>query len=164
MIPALTLRITTSAMAWYASLVSTIGIVLLVLLRDTVKIKITYSMNRKLPYELEDPFILYTIIKVSNVGRRPITIHQIGAKHLQDTGVIYGNTTPPLPCELTEGKYLVAKVAQGYLDFEKIRCFFVTDAAGREFTFPYAGWVRRGYWTMRRYCLNLPRVRKSVFR
>jgi hypothetical protein len=58
MIPALTLRITTSAMAWYASLVSTIGIVLLVLLRDTVKIKITYSMNRKLPYELEDPFIL----------------------------------------------------------------------------------------------------------
>ena len=164
MVPAPTLTITTSAMAWYAAMASTIGIALLVRLRDKGKIKITYSMNKKLPNELEDPFILYTIIKISNVGRRPVRIAQIGAKHLQDSGVIYGNTTPPLPQELTQGKYLVARVAQSNLELEQIRCFFVTDRAGREFTFPYARWFRRGYWASHRYFLNPPRVRKSVFR
>jgi hypothetical protein len=51
-----------------------------------------------------------TRVTVTNAGRRPVTITNVGIMYLYDMGAIFPENTPRIPCELTEGKYITTLV------------------------------------------------------
>jgi hypothetical protein len=148
-----TLTITATVVAWYAAIVSTIGLVIqgMNYLRDRVRIKISYAKNMKEAGRYSDPDIIFTIVKVVNAGRRPVTITHIGEQHLTSTGAFLSDTNPTGPCQLTEGQHMIAKVNQRHIDFDNVRYFFAIDATGREHRLYLIGRFSRVSWAVRRY-------------
>jgi hypothetical protein len=62
-----------------------------------------------------------TLIYVANAGRRPVTITTVGAQRLYPHNhIVIPNVNPALPCELTEGKNLIAIMPPCDLDFSTI--------------------------------------------
>lgn len=150
--PHFTLTITASAVAWYAAVVSTISSAIQVgnYLRDRVHVKIKIQKNME---TINDPVhegMLLTRITVTNAGRRPVTITNVGTMYLENKGCIFTDNTPRIPCELTEGKYITTLVDQEGLRFDEIRYFVAYDAVGREYRNHFAKWHRRVYWWFRR--------------
>jgi hypothetical protein len=148
-----TLTITASAVAWYAAIVSTVGGIIQVMnyLRDRVKIKI--AIRRNMAWT-GDPFRAgktFTVVIVTNAGRRPVTITQIGEMHLDGSADVYLDIVPPVPCELTEGKYAMANVDQATIRSVDIRHFYACDATGRYHKLKYASLRRRIIWAARRW-------------
>jgi hypothetical protein len=151
-----TLTVTANAVAWYAAIVSTVGgfIQLMNFLRDRATIKITIARNMKSVGDPRRDGIALTIVKVANTGRRPVTITQIGIMHLNNSGALFFDTSPQLPCELTEGKYALTNVNEEKLDYNVIRCFYAYDATGRNFKLNCASLYRRVIWVGRRAYLR----------
>ena len=147
-----TLTITASAVAWYAAIVSTLtsGVQFANFLRDRVRIKINFQRGMETMGDPQRDGMTLMLITVSNTGRRPVTITTLGMMYLQSRGAVFPDTQPRLPCELTEGKYVVAYVDESGLPFEKVRCFEAYDSVGRTFRVNYASWHRRAFWYFRR--------------
>lgn len=147
-----TLTITASAVAWYAAIMSTLtsGVQFASFLRDRARVKIKFQRNMETMGDPRRDGMTLMLITVSNAGRRPVTITSMGMMYLQNRGAVFPDTSPPLPCELTEGKYAIAYVEEKGLPFEKVRCFHASDSLGRTFRINYAPWHRRAFWYFRR--------------
>ena len=91
-----------------------------------------------------------TIVTVTNAGRRPVTITNVGLMYLGNDGAVFGDMVPRIPCELTEGKYVTSFVNQNDLRFDEVRYFVAYDAVGRKYSSNFASRHRRVYWWFRR--------------
>jgi len=147
-----TTTIITLIIAGYAAIVSTIIAIVHVanFRRDKPKIKISVARNMAITGDPIRKDMTFTVLKISNAGRRPVTIIQVGEMHLTNTGALYFDIVPKTPCELTEGKYALASVDEKKTDHNKIRYFYVVDATGREYRLYRAGLHRRVGWWVRR--------------
>lgn len=152
-----TLTITANAVAWYAAIVATVSAALQLAnyLRDRVKIKISFRRDMEIMGDPVRARMTFTIVRVVNTGRRPLTITNIGLKYLQGKGAIFVDTIPPLPHVLNEGQQMQAFVDQNSLRFDDIRSFEAYDAAEREFRINFAPWHRRAFWFGRRNATSL---------
>lgn len=149
--PHFTLTITASAVAWYAAVLSTASTLIQTAnyFRDRVRLKILFQKNMQMIGDPHYADATLTIITVTNVGRRPVMVTHIGTLYLNNLGGMFGDTRPPLACELTEGKQVVAVADQRALDLAKIRCILVS-ASGRSFRLNIAPWHERLIWYFRR--------------
>ena len=141
--PNIHVTISGSVVAVYAAVVSTITgtVQLWHFFRDRARIKLTVQRNMEIiggPVHRKG----LTIIRVSNLGRRPATITTVGARRLfPDTHIVVPECNPQLPHELTEGKSLMAIIPPCDLDFSRIVLWEAYDAVGR----PYQLYVARWY-------------------
>jgi hypothetical protein len=94
--------------------------------------------------------ICLTMVTVTNAGRRPVTITNIGLSYLQGKGAILADMVPRVPCELTEGKFITAFVDEEGLRFEEIRQFWACDAVGHKYKYQFTPWHKRAVWAVRR--------------
>jgi hypothetical protein len=131
--------------ALYAAVVSTItgSVQLWHFFRDRARIKLTVQRNMEIiggPIHRKG----LTIIRVSNRGRRPVTITSVGAQRIfPDTHIVIPECTPQLPYELTEGKSLMAIIPPCDLDFSRIALWEAFDAVGRPYQLYVARWCIR---------------------
>ena len=76
--------------------------------------------------------VTLTIVRATNVGRRPVTITSLGASGLYpNLSFAITDTNPQLPCEITEGKYIAAHLPQSGIDFPTIDFWEAGDSHGR---------------------------------
>ena len=77
------------------------------LLSDRVKVKITVSRNMQIVGDPRYHGMTMTVLQVTNVGRRPLTIRTFGSIGLYPhKSLVAVDTQPQLPCEITEGKFI----------------------------------------------------------
>jgi hypothetical protein len=152
MLQTTTTSVITLIIAGYAAIVSTVIAITQVanFRRDRPKIRINVSRNMVVTGDPIRNNMTFTVLKISNVGRRPVTITHVGEMHLTNAGAFYYDVVPKIPCELTEGKYALASVDEKKIDHDKIRYFYVFDATGREYRLYRAGLFRRVAWWFRR--------------
>lgn len=126
-----TSEIITLVIAAWGAVLSTISIAWQ-LSGDRVKVKVTAKRSRKIIGSRRYDGMLLTIVEVTNVGRRPVTITSIGAINLYPHHhFVVTDTIPALPCEITEGKYISAMLDQADLDFSIIDYWNACDSHGR---------------------------------
>jgi hypothetical protein len=134
--------IITTILAVYGAVLSTIAIVRQVL-SDRVKVKLTVGKNMEM---VGDPLyhgMTLTILTVTNVGRRPVTIKTFGAIRLQpNTNFVAIDSRPQLPCEITEGKYITSIWDQTGIDFSTIDYWAAWDSHGRVHKLQEASWFK----------------------
>ncbi|MFZ0481601.1 MAG: hypothetical protein WAL71_20845 [Terriglobales bacterium] len=145
-VPTFHVSISGNVVALYAAVLSTItaAVQIMNFLRDRREIKISVSHRMKMYGDPRYENKLLTMVRVSNTGRRPVTILSIGASQLAplDSFVLM-DTRPALPCELTEGKYFNAIAELVDIDTSKIARWEVGDAAGNLYQLPVASWWER---------------------
>ncbi len=151
LVPNIHITISGSVVAVYAAIVSTItaSVQLWHFFRDRSRIKLTVQRNMEIiggPVHRKG----LTIIRVSNLGRRPATITTVGARRVfPDTHLVIPECNPQLPHELVEGKSLIAIIPPCDLDFSRIILWEAYDAVGRRYPLYVARW----------YVRMMPRVR-----
>jgi hypothetical protein len=141
-IPTFHITISGSMVGLYAAVVSTITgtVQLWNFFRDRARIEITVRHNMRIvdgDARYDDKTL--TIVYVTNLGRRPVTINSVGAALLHPhPHIIIPNCNPPLPHELTEGKSLIAILPSCDLDFSTIDFWQAGDAMGRTYNLQIA--------------------------
>jgi hypothetical protein len=145
-VPTFHINISGSVVALYAAVLATITAAVQVtnFLRDRRKIKISVNDRMKMFGDPRYEDKLLTVVRVTNIGRRPVTILSISATQIAplDSFVMI-DTRPALPCELTEGKHLQAIGELVDIDVSKIECWEVKDAGGNSYRLPVASrWQR----------------------
>ncbi len=125
-------EIITAIIAVYGAILSTIAI-LWQYFSDRVKVKVQARKNMEIVGDPRYQGMTLTVITVTNVGHRPVTITTFGAIQLFPhlTGFVAVDTTPALPCEITEGKFINSYWDQADIDFSKIDYWAAWDSAGR---------------------------------
>jgi hypothetical protein len=140
-------EIITAIIAVYGAVLSTIAIVRQ-FFSDRVKVKLTVSRDMQI---LNDPRYhrkTLTILQVTNVSRRPITITTIGANGLYPhLNFVVPDSQPRLPCEITEGKFVKGIINQAGLDFSTIDYWGAWDSHGRVHKLREASWAK--HWKSR---------------
>jgi hypothetical protein len=152
-IPTFHFSISGSVLALYGAVLSTITATAQVIAhyRDRAKIKIRVQPNMETVGDPRTDGMTFTIVYVSNAGRRPVTITTVGAYRLYPRlAFIAPDTRPPIPYELTEGKQLMAMIDQTDLDLAAIEYWLATDATGREHKLNIAPWNKRWISSRRR--------------
>ncbi len=132
---------TTVVLAIYGAILSTLTAIVQVInhLRDRAKVQLKVRKNMKSPnMGRRYDGMTMVIISATNVGRRPITITGFAMRPLTKKGepildYYLPDVRPPLPCEITEGKYVAAFVNQETLDFDKVACWYAWDSSGKEY-------------------------------
>ena len=123
-------QIITAVIAIYGAVLSTITI-LRQYLSDRVKVKFTVSKNMQMVGHPRYRGLTLTVLTVTNVSKRPVTIRMFGTVPLHPhLGLVAVDTTPQLPCELTEGKFVSSYWEQGDIDFSKIDYWAAWDSRG----------------------------------
>ena len=148
-----TLTITASAVAWYAAITSTVIACVQAAnyFRDRARVKVQFQRNREIFGDPRRAGMIFTMVTVTNTGRRPVTITNVGMMYLQNRGAVFTDITPRVPpCELTEGQYLTVLIDEQLMPFDRIRSFEAYDSVGRTFRQNYAPWWRRLWWYFRR--------------
>jgi len=99
------LTILATAAAWYAAIVSTAtaAVQFANFLRDRKKVSLALSRHMAVPGDPNRAGITFTILRVANAGRRPLTIAGAYYYNLGNAGALLTDTSPGLPHELTEG-------------------------------------------------------------
>lgn len=96
---------------------------------DRVKIKLTVQKNMEM---VGDPLyrgMTLTILTLTNVGKRPVTITTFGAIRLYpNKNFVAVDSRPPLPCEITEGKFIRSIWDQEGIDFSSIDYWAAWDS------------------------------------
>jgi hypothetical protein len=148
-LPTINLTISANAVAAYAAIVSTITgtIQFLNYLRDRSRIEIRVQPNMTLIVPGNAVYHnnkLFTVVYVSNEGRRPITITSVGAHYLdKNRAFVFTDTHPQTPCELTEGKQMTAMFPQDEIDISAIEKYEVGFATGKPHFLSVVPWYRR---------------------
>ena len=166
MLKSIQLTITASEVAWYAAIVATVGaaIQIAAYFRDRARLEVTFQ--REMQYlndPLHPPDTVFTIITITNVGRRPVTVRNIGLQKRGRKGAILTDVQPMLPHELTEGKFAVATLDETGLDMEEVAYFAAWYSAGRMYCAPVAKLHRRFWWAIRRKFLKVNVRRNQQF-
>jgi hypothetical protein len=128
-----TVEITASAVAWYAAIVSTIGVSVHILnaLKDRSKIKITLNKNWKIYGDQRDNKT-YLLIDVANVGRRPITITHVGLRTKKEDILLKDSFTRGSR-EITEGKSTTYLAEDSEIPYRDLRKAIIVDATTRKY-------------------------------
>ncbi|MGB6974589.1 MAG: hypothetical protein WBD67_07900 [Terracidiphilus sp.] len=96
----------TAVVAVYGAFVSTI-VAARQLLGERVRVRFTVKKNMQMVGDPRYRDMALTILSVTNIGRRPVTITTFGAIGLYpNRSLVATDTVPPLPCEITEGRYV----------------------------------------------------------
>lgn len=135
-------EIVTAIVAIYGAVLSTI-IAVRQVLGERVHVKLTVKRNMKMVGDPRHRDQTLTILTVTNIGRRPVTITSFGAVRLHpNTGLVAIDTQPPLPCEVTEGRYVTSIWPQAELDFSTIDYWAAWDSHGRMHRLQEAPWLK----------------------
>jgi len=148
-IPTFNIHITGNALAAYGAVLSTITAAVQVVshLKDRVNLGIRVLHDREIVNAPQYAGMTMTIITVSNKGRRPVTITNVGGYRLHPhKAFMVPDAIPRIPCELTEGKQLTAMFDQSDVDFTQMEAYEVYTATGRTFRLNVAPWYRR-HWS-----------------
>jgi hypothetical protein len=151
MIPNITIHISGSALAIYGAVLSTITACVQVIThyKDRAHLKITVQHNMEMVGDPRYANTDLTIMKVVNIGRRPLTITGVGAYRLSPHNpFVMTDTRPACPCELTEGKQLTVIVDQSDLDLSQMESWEAYTSTGRDYRLSIIPWYRR--WLNRR--------------
>lgn len=137
----------TMAAWWGAGLSTTVAAVqVLNYIRDRAKIVMKVRRDMAIDRPAYRGMRL-AILSATNTGRRPVTITGFALHYLygkqQETDALLGDVHPPLPCEITEGRYVGAYVNQEGLDFAAIAYWYAWDSTGRHFRLNIAPWHKR---------------------
>ena len=134
--------IITTIIAVYGAVLSTIAIVRQ-LVSDRIKVKVRVSRNMQIVGDPRYHGKTLTIFQVTNVGHRPVTITSFGAIRLYPNTHFAGiDSEPQLPCEITEGKYIISKWDQADIDFSVIDYWAAWDSHGRLHKLQEASWFK----------------------
>lgn len=124
-------QIITALIAVYGAVLSTVTI-LRQYFSDRVKVKVTVRKNMMMVGDPRYKGMTLTVLTVTNVGKRPVTITTFGAIGLHPHRSLVAVDTHPLtPCELTEGKFVTSQLDQSDLDFSTIDHWAAWDSHGR---------------------------------
>jgi hypothetical protein len=147
------ITISGNIVAFYGAILATVTACAQVLafLRDRTRIKISVRPNMQ---KMDNPRYegkTVTIMTVANCGRRPVTITGTGFVQLHPfkAAFLFDNT-PDLPCELTEGKYLMTLVDES-VDTAEIEYWYAVTAANKYFKLRVAPWYKRWRSATKRY-------------
>lgn len=135
------IEISSSSIAWYAAIVSTVGIMISFFnyFRDRSKIKIKYKTDVQLiNVEHYDEDKKYLDISVINLGRRPIKLGNVALKMLGKRGYTLLSdsllNSQGQARVLTEENPITDYFAESYfVDFGKVLFIAVYDATGRRY-------------------------------
>jgi hypothetical protein len=144
--PTFNISISGSVLALYGAVLSTLTAAAQIVsfLRDRAKVKVTYQRHMSIIGGSGYEDTLLTVVRAVNVGRRPVTLTNIGAYRLHPRNAfVCAHTVPTMPTELLEGKYVTAMVDEADLDFEHIEAFEAYDAVGRTYRCNIAPWRKR---------------------
>jgi hypothetical protein len=135
-------EISTLIIAGYGAVVSTFAVVRQ-FFSDRVKVRLTIKRNMEMINDFRYAGLTLTIFEVINVGRRPVTITTFGAMRLYpNTHFAAVDSRPPLPCEITEGKYITSIWDQVGIDFSTIDYWAAWDSHGRAHKLQEASWFK----------------------
>ena len=135
-------EIITVIIAVYGAVLSTIAI-WRQFLSERAKVKITVSRNMQIVGDPRYHGMTLTVLQVTNVGRRPVTIRSFGAIGLYpNKSIVAIDTQPQLPFEITEGKFITSSWDQADLDFSTIDYWAAWDSHGRVYKVREASWVK----------------------
>ncbi len=150
--PHFTLNITATAVAWYAAVLSTITTIVQTAnyLRDRKRAKLKLHRHFAVSGDPRRAGKSYTIVKVANIGRRPITIDRAYFSRPDNSGGILIDTEPRLPAQLSEGQVLTVFADEHGLDFNKITYFAVCDSGDHQYRVNVARWYKRALWAISR--------------
>lgn len=139
--------IITLIIAGYGAVLSTIAIVRQ-LFSDRVRVKLAVDRNRLIIGDPRYHGKKLTVVQVTNVGRRPVTITSFGAIGLYPNSSIAAiDSQPQLPCEITEGKYIMSIWDQADVDFSTIDYWAAWDSHRRVHRLQEASWLK--HWKSR---------------
>jgi hypothetical protein len=144
--PTFHFSISGSVLALYGAVLSTITATAQIMAhyRDRANIKIRVQPDMETMGDPRTDGVTFTIVNVSNAGRRPVTITTIGAYRLHPRkAFVCADTRPPIPHELTEGKQMMAMIDQSDLNHSAIEYWLASDATGREYRLNIAPWYKR---------------------
>ncbi len=135
-------EVITAIIAIYGAVLSTIAI-LRQFLADRVKVKLTVKRNMQIMGDPRYAGKTLTLIEVTNVGRRPVTIKSFGAIGLYPhLSLAVYDSQPQLPREITEGQYITSFWDQAGLDFSTIDYWAAWDSHGRMYKLKQASWLK----------------------
>ena len=124
-------EIITAVIAIYGAVLSTTAI-LRQYLSDRVKVRFTVGKNMQIVGDPRYRGMALTVLTVTNVGKRPVTITTFGAISLHPHhNFVAVDTAPQLPCELTEGEFVTSKWDQADLNFLTIDYWAAWDSRGK---------------------------------
>jgi hypothetical protein len=124
-------EIITAIIAGYGAVLSTIAIVRQ-WKSDRVKVRVTVQRNMEMVGDPRYHGMTLTILTVTNVGRRPVTITTFGGIRLHPhKNFVAIDSRPQLPCEITEGKFVTSIMDQADLEFSNIDYWAAWDSHGR---------------------------------
>jgi hypothetical protein len=145
-IPTFHFSISGSVLALYGAILSTITATAQIVAhyRDRANITIRVSPNMETMGDPRTDGMTFTIVYVTNVGRRPVTITTLGAYRLHpQKAFVCTDIRPPTPHELTEGKQMLAMIDQTSLKESAVEFWAAWDATGREHRLNVAPWYKR---------------------
>ncbi|HEV2315062.1 MAG TPA: hypothetical protein VGR94_07135 [Candidatus Acidoferrales bacterium] len=123
-----TSEIITAIIAVYGAVLSTV-----VTAKQFARDRVSVRRNMEMLGDARYDGMKLTILEVTNVGRRPVTITTIGAIRLYpNTNYVTIDSRPQLPCEITEGKYITSIWNQAELDFSTFDYWAAWDSHGRK--------------------------------
>ena len=130
-----TIEISASTVAWYAAIIATLSAVVSAynIFRDRAKLKIAVKPNMKF-YPDAPPYgsKTYTIVTVTNTGRRPITVTHVWFEtpNKAEQKLLIAGSVKQGPSELAEGKWANYPCVQSQLT-TSLRYVCISDSTGR---------------------------------
>jgi hypothetical protein len=115
-----TSEIITAIIAIYGAVLSTVTI-LRQYFGDRVKVRLTVQKSMEMVGDPRYQGMRLTILTLTNIGKRPVTIKILGAIRLHpNSHFVATDNRPPLPCEITEGQFVTSIWDQKDIDFSTI--------------------------------------------
>ena len=130
----------TAIIAAYGAVVSTIAVVKQ-FISGRVSLKITVSPNMVIYGAPRYEGMTLIVMKVVNMGSRPVTITHTGAWGLYpNQPFIITDNEPPLAREIKEGECITSMVDQADTDVKTIDYWQAIDSTGRVYKLRQASW------------------------
>jgi hypothetical protein len=129
----------TTILAVYGAVLSTIAIVRQIV-GDRVKVRLKVQKGMEMVGDPRYHGMTLTILTVTNLGKRPVTIKTFGAMrlHPNTTNFVAGDSRPQMPCEITEGKFITSIWDQSSIDFSTIDYWAAWDTRDKIYKCPEA--------------------------
>lgn len=135
-------EIITAVVALYGAVLSTVALAKQ-LASDRISVTLKVKPGMQISGDPRYSEMTLIILEVINRGRRPVTIIGCGAVCLYPTNnFITVDNEPPLPCELTEGKYITAILDQADTDASTVDYWEARDSSGRMYRLRQASWFK----------------------
>ena len=134
-----TINISAEVVAWYAGIISTLALIIQLISyignKPKVKLKCRRGyrlLSAKSPYKPNTDYIMITAI---NVGRRPVSMKNVGfiTKNKKDPNGLLTDSFMHGIRELTDGKSTDYLIEEGSVDLTKIKYFVAYDLTDREY-------------------------------